>query len=173
MSRTVSIVAFVAVAWVPALGQDGYGTPREAALQFALANGVTLPTKDVVVAHESAFRSIDRPPTFTLEQMQAGARDMAKVVGLEARAGSAAESLTCAGSGCIPVSRPVIVVNEPEANGGGALVYIQVFLPKEKPEQQYDGVKWIAVVQVEQRNGRWVAKGFHLGPSKVGVRLGK
>ena len=168
MTKTLLTLALLAAS-VPAFGQrETHATAREAALRFALANGVTIPTKDVIVVFDNMFQNIDRPvPTTSPEQLQSIARDMAKLIGEEARIGAADESLLCIRDTCIPKSKPVVVVNEPDNNS----VFILVFLPSDRAE--YDGYKVLAVVDVAPSEGRWFGTRVRLGPTKVGVKLNK
>jgi hypothetical protein len=65
----------------------------------------------------------------------------------------------------------VIVVNEADETPTGTAVYLRVFLPSDSAE--YDGYKWIVIVDVERRESGWVGVRNRLGPTKIGVRLNK
>lgn len=164
--------AFAVIAVVGSLqaaAQEGYSTPREAALRFALANGVDLSTKNVIVAEDTDFRSMRAPANPpSAEQRRSEALTLAKAVGPNARTGLADAHLICI-QWCIPRSLPVILVKQAEPTTGGAVVLVQAFEPSDTSE--FDGYLWIVTVNVEQRNNRWFGVRTGNDPVKRGVKL--
>lgn len=171
MAKAILAVALLVLS-VPAGAQEGYATAREAALRFALANGISLPTKDAIVAYESEFMKVDgRRNAASAEQLQRAATDLARAVGPSATAASTQTSLTCVKSNCVPKSAPVIIVDDPNSDNGVESVLVQVLLRSDVPE--FDGYKVIVLVDVQERNGRWIGLQNRRGPTKVGVRFSR
>lgn len=155
-------------------GQEGETTTavRTAAIRFALANGIGLPSRNLAVAVEMGFKLTDvAPPKIEAAELQSQATAISTAIGHGAKVGSAAQLLVCRRSACAPATdTSVLLIDQPTRRSPSVMsVYIRLYEPSRSAE--YDALLSHGAVEVEQKDGGWVGVRFRLGPSQVKVKL--
>jgi hypothetical protein len=148
-------------------------SPRVAAVQYALANGLQLDASRTVVIAETNYMRQHAPKESTsASQRSSDAQAIARLIGVSVQVAAAKDVLECVRNYCAASDlQSVLTVDEPGAAEGGQGVLLQVYSPSQTPSTTSRGTTTLMVVKVRREGTGWIGVDKLAGPSVAPVRI--